>query len=123
MHALNLGAFSSIDRARLERSSLLSPGENCPVCPLVELRENLEKNPCELKDDLGTPNGVAFGGKTYHYEDFVLYRAEKGPANIGYITGIDLHVKQPTVAARMVGRIADLDLPAGTLKDEVRPFF
>lgn len=122
MHALNHGAFLSVDHARLDRSCLLSPPDNCPVCSLMELRE-IEKNPRGLKDDAGSPNGVAFGGKTYHNEDFVLYRAEKGPANIGYITDFDLGTKQPTVTARRVGRVADLDLPAGVLKDEVRNLF
>ncbi len=66
---------------------------------------------------------LRLAGKTYHNQDFVLYRAEKGPANIGYITDIDLGTSQPTITARKVGRVTDLDLPANVLKDEVRNLF
>jgi DNA (cytosine-5)-methyltransferase 1 len=120
MHTLGVGAFTSIDNARLELFASQTPPDNCPVCPLLQQRE-ADMDPRVCKDEFGNQNGVAFGGTTYHYEDFVLYRAEKGPAHIGYITGLNLDIREPKVTARKVGRISDLKgvMPANLFRDEV----
>ncbi|KAF8913180.1 S-adenosyl-L-methionine-dependent methyltransferase [Gymnopilus junonius] len=120
MHEPRLGSFTSIDLERLKLFSIQSPPNNCSVCPLVEIRD-LEIEARELKDDFGILNGVAFAGTRYHLEDFVLYRAEKGPANIGYVISIEFSKKRPVrVTMRKVGRIADLGdvLPENVVKDE-----
>lgn len=115
-----IGAFTTLDIAKLEICASQPIPDNCPVCPLHAERE-AKTNIQELKDDNGVKNGVAFGGHTYHYEDFVLYRADKGPANIGYITEFDLNGKAQMVTIRKVGRISSLDhiLPKHILRDEV----
>lgn len=120
MHNGTVGAFRSLDRDSLDTFSSQPPPDNCPVCQLLEERES-EMNPRGLKDEHGAPNGVVYGGKNYHCEDFVLFRSDKGPAHIGYVTNFNLKKREPTVTVRKVGRIADIVLPADVLKDEVRP--
>ncbi|KAF9486388.1 S-adenosyl-L-methionine-dependent methyltransferase [Pholiota conissans] len=115
MHSLGVGAFTSLDRPRLELFASQIPPDNCPVCPLLVQREN-DTIPRACEDGFG----VAFGGAIYHYEDFVLYRAQIGPANIGYIIGLTLNTRVPTVTARKVGRMTVLKdiLPSNTFRDE-----
>jgi DNA (cytosine-5)-methyltransferase 1 len=95
------------------------PPDNCPVCLLHEQRDQ-ESYGRKLLD------GVAYDGQSYHLDDFVLFRAESGPAHIGYITNILFPVKAtsraPTVVTvKRVGRVSDLVgvLPSSVIKDEV----
>ncbi|KAF8963951.1 S-adenosyl-L-methionine-dependent methyltransferase [Flammula alnicola] len=97
MHAPDLGTFTCIDAKRLELLAGQTPPDNCPA----------DTDPRQLKDEFGHQNGVAFGGVTYHYEDFVLYRADKG-----------LPTLEPKVTARKVGRMSDLKTLLPKLKDE-----
>lgn len=99
------------------------------VCPLQEAQFEAQKDR-QLKNAQGIVDGVAYGGTKYHFEDFVLYRAESGPAYIGYIKKINFPVRetaaiQTTVTVRRVGRIASLAhiLPSHVVKDEVRAGF
>jgi len=104
----------------LELCTTQTAPNNCSVCLLRE-ENDLEAHPLELKDEYGNPNGVAFSGTRYHLEDFVHYRAEVGPANIGYITNIEIG-KESKVTVRKVGRISSLGniLPEKVVRDEVR---
>jgi len=80
----------------------------------------------QLKDKEGI-KGVAYGGNKFHLDDFVLYRAESGPARIGYVRGIhfphrETAVIETTLTIQLVGRISMLPpniLPEGVLRDEV----
>ncbi|KAG6884780.1 hypothetical protein C0993_008341 [Termitomyces sp. T159_Od127] len=112
----------------LERRELVAssrPPFNCTICYLLE-QQDQEKAENKLRDEKGTMNGVAFRGEKYHFEDFVLYHAQQGPAHLGYI--VDLRIisnkrVQSEVYLRRVGRISLLGdvLPDDVLKDEVRP--
>jgi DNA (cytosine-5)-methyltransferase 1 len=118
-----LSTFTSIDVKRLKLAAAQEPPNNCPACLLNEQRDH-ERETRELKDEHGNKHGVAFAGVDYHLEDFVLYRAEDGPANIGYVTKIQVTTESITV--RKVGRISSLDvrvLPSHVLRDEVCSFF
>lgn len=112
-----LSTFTSMDLGRLTLAAAQEPPNNCSACLINEQRDH-EKETRELKDEHGNKNGVAFAGVTYHLEDFVLYRAEDGPANIGYVTRIQ--VSNDTITVRKVGRISSLDvLPSHIVRDEV----
>ena len=112
-----LSTFTSIDVKRLTLAAAQEPPNNCPACLLNEQRDH-EKETRDLKDEHGNKHGVAFAGVDYHLEDFVLYRAEDGPANIGYVTKIQ--VANESVTVRKVGRISSLDvLPSHIVRDEV----
>ena len=118
-----LSTFTSMDVKRLTLAAAQEPPNNCPACLLNEQRDH-EKESRELKDEHGNKHGVAFAGINYHLEDFVLYRAEDGPANIGYVTKIQ--VANNSVTVRKVGRISSLDvrvLPSHIVRDEVGFFF
>lgn len=116
-----LSTFTSIDVKRLTLAAAQEPPNNCPACLLNEQRDH-EKETRELKDEHGNKHGVAFAGIDYHLEDFVLYRAEDGPANIGYVTKIQ--VANESITVRKVGRISSLDvLPSHIVRDEVSFFF
>lgn len=114
-----LCSYEFIDRRRLEMFSEQSPPNNCISCALTEERD-LQISPLKLIDD-GVLHGLAFAGKHFHLEDFVLYRAESGPSNIGYIVGVIFEHRSAFVTVRKVGRISDLEkiLPAAMIKDEV----
>ncbi|KAH9486450.1 DNA (cytosine-5)-methyltransferase 1 [Psilocybe cubensis] len=122
-HDIKTGVFADLDTKRIELCNSQRPPDNCPVCPLLE-EIDMQKTVMPLKDNAGNINGLAFAGVSYHLEDFVLYRAEKGPANIGYITQIVFPSRMrdtAKVTMRKVGRISDLDdevLPEGVLRDE-----
>ena len=114
-----LSTFTSIDVKRLALAAAQEPPNNCAACLLNEQRD-YEKQTRELKDEHGNKHGVAFAGVDYHLEDFVLYRAETGPANIGYV--IKIQVSNESVIVRKVGRIATLEggiLPRDIMRDEV----
>lgn len=117
-----LSTFTSMDIKRLTVTATQEPPNNCAGCLLNEQRDH-EKEARVLKDEHGNKHGVAFAGVNYHLEDFVLYRAETGPANIGYVTKIQ--VANETITIRKVGRISSLDaiLPRSILRDEVGSFF
>ncbi|KAF8167566.1 hypothetical protein B0H34DRAFT_792278 [Crassisporium funariophilum] len=119
MYDAKLSAFTSIDTKRLDLSATQDPPHNCPACMLDAQRE-VETDVRELRDEHGHKHGVAYGATNFHLEDFVLYRADKGPADIGYITGIALSTKPPSVTVRKVGRISSLAsiMPAKMLRDE-----
>ncbi|KAJ3509389.1 hypothetical protein NLJ89_g5249 [Agrocybe chaxingu] len=117
-----LAAYTSTDTQQLKLISTQIPPDNCLVCLLKAEREQM-KSPQELKDEQGLRNGVSFGGKHFHLEDFVLYhRQDKGdgPADIGYITGVEFRRENTMVTVRKVGRIASLGdlLPKRMLRDE-----
>jgi DNA (cytosine-5)-methyltransferase 1 len=97
-----------------------SPPNNCLSCALQEERD-IQVSPLELKTDGGVTHGLAFAGKQFHLEDFVLYRADSGPCNIGHIVGVTFEHRSAFVTVRKVGRISDLGrlLPAKMIKDEV----
>lgn len=123
MHNMKTGVFLDLDIKRIELCDGQRPPDNCSVCPLLEEIE-MQKEAMQLKDNTGKINGLAFAGVSYHLEDFVLYRAEKGPANIGYITQIAFPTRTRNIAKvtmRKVGRISDLRnvLPPEIQKDEV----
>ena len=111
-----------MDIKRLTLAAVQEPPNNCAVCLLNEQRDH-EKETRELKDEHGNKHGVAFAGVEYHLEDFVLYRAETGPANIGYVTKIQ--VPNESITVRKVGRISSLEgiLPNHIVRDEVGFFF
>lgn len=114
-----LSTFTSVDIKRLTLAAAQEPPNNCPACLLNEQRDH-EKETRELKDEHGNKHGVAFAGVDYHLEDFVLYRAEIGPANIGYV--IKIQVANETLTVRKVGRISSLQdgiLPNHIVRDEV----
>jgi DNA (cytosine-5)-methyltransferase 1 len=70
---------------------------------------------------MGAVTGVAVNGVTFHVGDFVLLRAEQGPARIVQIIG--LFSGNPVwVKVQLLGRVSDLVdlLPADELRDEVR---
>jgi hypothetical protein len=117
-----LSTFTSMDVKRLTLAAAQEPPNNCPACLLNEQRDH-EKETHELKDEHGNKHGVAFAGVNYHLEDFVLYRAEDGPANIGYVTKIQ--VANDSITVRKIGRISSLDnvLPSHIVRDEVGFFF
>jgi len=119
MHCTKVGSYTSIDMKHLELCATQIAPNNCPVCLLRE-ENDLEAHPRELRDEYGNPDGVAFAGTRYHLEDFVHYRAEYGPANIGYITNIEVG-KESKVTVRKVGRIPSLGniLPEKVVRDEV----
>ncbi|TFK42046.1 S-adenosyl-L-methionine-dependent methyltransferase [Crucibulum laeve] len=116
-------SYSTIDMAQMESCSNLPPPDNCPVCLAKTERDQDEVN-VELKDEDGNLNGVAYAGKKYHCHDFVLYRAESGPANIGYVTSVNRarrHNEQMTLTLKRVGRISSIPdnvLPQEKMKDE-----
>jgi len=119
MHCPKVGSYTSIDMKHLELCATQMAPNNCSVCLLRE-ENDMDTHPRELKDEYGNPDGVAFAGTRYHLEDFVHYRAEVGPANIGYITNIEIG-KESKVTVRKVGRISSLGniLPEKVLRDEV----
>jgi DNA (cytosine-5)-methyltransferase 1 len=121
----NTGAFYDVDLNQLAMTKALPPPENCPCCIQVDQLER-EKDVSITKDEDGEVNGFAYRGQKYHYEDFVRYYSESGPAHIGYITELDVaggsgRKEKRSVTCRKVGRIADLGriLPPETMRDEV----
>ncbi|RDB29208.1 DNA (cytosine-5)-methyltransferase 3 [Hypsizygus marmoreus] len=127
-HDKNSSSIISLDMERRDLAAAHLPPQNCPVCPLIEqhLEEQVDRR---LRDEQGIPNGVAFLGQKYHLEDFVLYRAEKGPAHIGYITGVHFPIKETSVVAstltiQRVGRISTIArlLPENVVRDERHVF-
>ncbi|KAG5635917.1 hypothetical protein H0H81_009679 [Sphagnurus paluster] len=123
IYDIKMATYTSIDGVR-HAMTVNNPPDNCPVCPLLEQREQEGiESPLRSGDRI---NGIAFGGQTYHYEDFVLYRADEGPAHVGYIT--DFKILPPKsdgkictqVFVKRVGRVASLGnvLPQDVLRDE-----
>ncbi|KAF9566963.1 S-adenosyl-L-methionine-dependent methyltransferase [Agrocybe pediades] len=121
MHNQAQSSFTSIDIKRLKLFDGQQAPNNCPVCPLME-EQSLESEARELKNDAGIQHGLAFLGLRFHLEDCVLYRAEQGPANIGYITNITFNKRKlaTKVKLRKLGRVSQLGdrLPAQIMKDE-----
>src|SRR6266540_3896321 len=101
-HALS--SFEYIDQRKLKMFSEQPPPNNCLSCTLREERE-LQISPLELKNEDGVTHGVAFAGKQFHLEDIVLYRAESGPCNIGYVVDVKFEGRFPFIEVRRVGRI------------------
>jgi len=99
-------SFTGLDDERLELCRLSDPPNNCPVCVVTTMREE-QAVPRILKQQNNVVNGVAIDGTNFHLNDFVLYRADSGPAHIGYITA--LRRSDPVkVKLRKVGRVTDL---------------
>lgn len=65
----------------------------------------------------GANRGIAYGGRNFHLRDFVLFKAQQGPANIGYI----MKVSTDNVRVKRAGRIGSLEniLPDDVMRDEV----
>ena len=65
----------------------------------------------------GANRGIAYGGRNFHLHDFVLFKAQQGPANIGYI----MKVSADNVRVKWAGRIGSLEniLPDDVMRDEV----
>jgi len=120
MYDHTLCSVENVDQIRLRMFSKQSPPNNCLSCALQEERD-IQVSPLELKTEGGITHGLAFAGKQFHLEDFVLYRAESGPCNIGYVVGVTFQHRSAFVTVRKVGRISDLGkiLPASMIKDEV----
>jgi len=95
------------------------PPHNCVVCAQREEEEMRAQG--RVIRRTGAVTGVAVHGTTFHVGDFVLVRAEEGPARIVQITG--LFSGSPVwIRAQLLGRVSDLVdlLPADELRDEVR---
>jgi DNA (cytosine-5)-methyltransferase 1 len=125
-----LSAFVSINREQRKLVIDGPPDDNCPICWRAFDRRTEEEWRI-VKDDQGIDIGVAYLWQKYHFEDFVLYRSqEKGPANIGYVTGFQFPKNESRnspviVTMRRVGRMADLAKIAPPLifRHEVRKHF
>ena len=121
------GAFTSIDSDLLVNLRSLPPRDNCASCQVMAERARTEKME-KVNTDGRCQNGVTYNGKTYHIDDVVLFRAESGPAHIGYVTRLEFprretDSKTPTIVqVRRIGRISSLKhiLPQDVLVDEVR---
>ncbi|GLB43613.1 putative class I-like SAM-binding methyltransferase superfamily, C5-methyltransferase family protein [Lyophyllum shimeji] len=128
VYDIQLATYTSINSEMRDLAAQDDPPYNCTICPRLQQQEQ-EQFDTPLKDEKGIVNGVAYHGHRYHYEDFVLYRADSGPAHIGYITGFDFRQMRgdqvmTQVFLRRVGRIssiADL-LPDDVPKDERHVF-
>ncbi|KAG1717820.1 S-adenosyl-L-methionine-dependent methyltransferase [Suillus lakei] len=108
------GSFTEIPQERLQRPQGELPYDYCPVCLMVEERE-------EALVPHKIDRGVAWKGAKYHVRDIVMIKAQEGPCHIGQITHI--HIPQSDdegwVRVRMFGRIDKLGLrPGAELKDE-----
>lgn len=73
----------------------------------------------QAKEPCGVNSGIAYGGQNFHLHDFVLFKAQEGPANIGYINKVSLIVRK--VRVKLVGRIGSIKdaLPDNVMRDEV----
>lgn len=120
-----LATFTSINQTNRHRITSNRPPENCPICPMTEEKDEM-KYDRQLKTKDGRIYGIAYGGNEYHYDDYVLYKAESGPARIGFITSINVSKRenrevQSSVDVLAVGRISLLPqnvFPEGELRDE-----
>ena len=95
------------------------PPHNCTSCAQREEKEVQAED--RIIRRTGSVTGVAIHGETYHAGDFVLLRAEQGPARIAQVIGL-LSGSPVWIRVQLLGRISDLAdlLPADELKDEVR---
>jgi hypothetical protein len=95
------------------------PPHNCVICAQRE-EEEMQAQGLIIRR-MGAVTGVAIHGATFHAGDFVLLRAEEGPARIAQITGL-LSGNPVWVRVQLLGRVSDLAdlMPAGELRDEVR---
>ncbi|KAF9469584.1 S-adenosyl-L-methionine-dependent methyltransferase [Collybia nuda] len=124
VHNKNLSTFTSIDKRQNEIIKA-NPPYNCYTSQKFEEHES-KRVPVLLKEK----DGVAYGGHTYHFHDFVLYRSEDaGPAHIGYITDIRFPVREtatssPKIYMRRVGRVNSIleAIPFDVIKDERHVF-
>jgi len=124
MHDGECASFTSIDMERKKLFDQQQAPNNCLACPIKENNDFELEKPRKLKDKDGIINGVAYAGTKYHLEDFVLYRAENGPANIGYVRKVAFNTTGTRVEVRKVGRISQLEiLPQNIMRDEVSLFF
>jgi len=99
-------SFIDLDSERLKLCRLADPPDNCPVCVITTMREE-QAVPRILRQENNVVDGIAIDGINFHLNDFVLYRADSGPAHIGYITG---HRRSDPVKVKVkkVGRVTDL---------------
>lgn len=95
------------------------PPHNCTGCAQREEKEILAEG--RIIRRIGSVTGVAVHGATFHAGDFVLLRAEQGPARIAQIIGL-LSGSPVWIRVQLLGRMSDLEnlLPGDELKDEVR---
>ncbi|TFK68239.1 S-adenosyl-L-methionine-dependent methyltransferase [Pluteus cervinus] len=120
IHDIPLSAFKSLNTHAVEVVSMNHPPENCAVC-LVAAEASHDSVPLSLKDNNGNLDGISYMSTKYHIDDFVLYHAEKGPANIGQIVDVVAPSgDRAMVKVRCVGRIGYLShiLPDNTVRDE-----
>ncbi|KAG6831962.1 hypothetical protein H0H87_003297 [Tephrocybe sp. NHM501043] len=118
----NQATYTSIKEEHRKAVASSIPPFNCTICPLLEQMKQ-EEDENQLRNEKGVMDGVAFRGQKYHFEEFVLYHAEDGPAYIGYIIGIRYIANKKfssQVDLRRVGRISSLGsvLPADEVRDE-----
>jgi len=92
------------------------PPHNCTVCAQREIQAE-----GRIIRRTGSVTGVAIHGTTFHAGDFVLLRAEQGPARIAQIIGL-LSGSPVWIRVQLLGRVSDLLnlLPDNELRDEVR---
>ncbi|KNZ81672.1 DNA (cytosine-5)-methyltransferase 1 [Termitomyces sp. J132] len=126
VYDINQATYTSIVPERRELVAFSLPPFNCTICRLLDQRDQ-EKSENKLRDEKGNTNGVAFRGEKYHFEDFVLYHAQQGPAHLGYIVDfriINNRKLRSEVYLRRLGRISSLGnvLPDNVLKDERHVF-
>ncbi|KAF8640653.1 hypothetical protein AX17_000310 [Amanita inopinata Kibby_2008] len=121
IHDKKTSAFTSINAKCSEMIMDNIPPDNCCVCALTTQHEQ-ETNASPLYGSDGTLNGIAYRADNFHLDDFVLFKAEEGPANIGYIIDIQVGVTDDTalVTMRQVGRIKSLGdmIPNSMIQDE-----
>lgn len=122
MYDINQATYTSTVVERRELVASSRPPFNCTICCLLD-QQDQEKAENKLRDEKGNMIGVAFRGQKYHFEEFVLYHAQQGPAHLGYIVNLRIinnKKVQSEVYLRRVGRISSLGnvLPDDVLKDE-----
>jgi DNA (cytosine-5)-methyltransferase 1 len=95
------------------------PPHNCAICAQRE-EEDMQAQGRIIRRT-GSVIGVAVRGATFHVGDFVLLRAEQGPARIVQIIGL-LSGNPVEIRVQLLGRVSNLVdlLPADELRDEVR---
>lgn len=102
----------------VDAHAALEPPNNCTICARRE-EEGIQARGRFVRNGAAII-GVAVHGATYHVGDFVLLRAEQGPARVVQIIG--LYSGDPIwIKVQLLGRVSDLMdlLPDDELMDEV----
>ncbi|KAF9469568.1 S-adenosyl-L-methionine-dependent methyltransferase [Collybia nuda] len=128
IHDKEHSTFTSIDKQEI-MTSVHDPPYNCYASQILEAQQ-CKKTAAPLKGDQGVVDGVAYGGNSYHLDDFAFYRSESdGPAHIGYIIQLKFPSKNspnglPKICMQRVGRVNMIlqAMPNGIIKDERHVF-